>query len=139
MRSFAISSRPAELPWLEFELPAPPSVNRFMGKLGNRSPIVRKWVVQADMAFMCAKAWKKGDFTKIKCAYEAEFIFGRRANSDLDNRIKPLMDYLQRIQIIENDRMCERIEVNWERIGSRPGRWIAPGRVLVRLRPWMAP
>lgn len=114
-------------PWLEFELPVPPSVNAFMRRLGNQSPVVRRWKVQADIAFMIARAERT--ITKIIGPYEAEFVFGRRPNSDLDNRIKPLMDYLQRIEVIENDRLCERIECLW---GA------TPGRVKVRLRPWLS-
>ena len=29
---------------------------------------------------------------------------------DLDNPIKPLMDWLQRVELIENDRSCDRIQ-----------------------------
>lgn len=127
--------RSHELPWLEFELPSPPSVNRFMGKLGNKTPVVQKWIKQADMAFILSgrnRAKSGNTITQIRCAYEAEFIFARRANSDLDNRAKPLMDYLQRVGIIENDRMCERLTLYWS--GELP-----KGRVIVRLRPWMTP
>jgi hypothetical protein len=129
MRSFAISSRPAELPWLEFELPAPPSVNRFMGKLGNKTPKVRLWIIQADMSFMLLKSKRGGPVPELKCTYEAEFWFARN-RGDLDNKIKPLMDYLQRIQVIENDRMCERLLVQWSDD-------VPKCRVMVRLRPWM--
>jgi Holliday junction resolvase RusA-like endonuclease len=117
------------LPWLEFELPAPPSVNRLMGKLGNRTPAVQKWIRQADMAFTLERS--RRTITSLCGAYEAQFIFARRSNSDLDNRCKPLMDYLQRVQIIENDRLCERLELIW---GCLP-----QGRVKVRLRPWICP
>ena len=37
---------------LELTLPKPPSVNRFMGHLGNKSPAVRSWVKQADMSYV---------------------------------------------------------------------------------------
>jgi len=118
---------PQELPWLSLELPAPPSVNRFMRKLGNKTPVVQRWIRQADMAFTMERA--RRPLPKIVMAYEAEFIFARRSNSDLDNRCKPLMDYLQRIGLIENDRLCEKLVLSW---GALP-----QGRVLVRLRPWL--
>ena len=118
-----------QLPWLSLELPAPPSVNRFMGKLGNKTPVVQRWIRQADMAFTMERA--RRPLTSLKGAYEAEFIFARRSNSDLDNRCKPLMDYLQRVGLIENDRLCEKLVLSW---GALP-----QGRVLVRLRPWLVP
>jgi Holliday junction resolvase RusA-like endonuclease len=111
------------LPWLELDLPTPPSVNRFMGKLGNKSPVVRYWLIQADRQLMTQKR------CKITGAYEVEFVFNRRGRGDLDNRIKPLMDYLQRIELIQNDRLCEKLMATW---GESMG-------VKVRLRPWMVP
>jgi hypothetical protein len=32
---------------------------------------------------------------------------------DLDNGIKPLMDWLQRVELIENDKWCDRILAQW--------------------------
>jgi hypothetical protein len=34
--------------WFELDLPRPPSVNRFMRKLGNRTPCVQAWIGEAD-------------------------------------------------------------------------------------------
>jgi hypothetical protein len=60
--------------------------------------------------------------------YEAEFIFARAAMpSDLSNRIKALEDWLQRVELIENDKYCERLVAEWGR---------APLGVRVRLRTW---
>jgi Holliday junction resolvase RusA-like endonuclease len=112
------------LPWIAFDLPLPPSVNRFTRRLGNRSPVVRRWVEQADRMFMLERSQRK--FPKICGAYEAEFIFSRH-RGDLDNRIKPLMDWMERAELIQNDRLCERLLACW---GP------APVGVTVRLRPW---
>jgi hypothetical protein len=116
---------PSELPWLEFELPAPPSVNRFKGHLGNRSPVVTIWMRQADMAFMASPA----KLTRIKGQFEAQFQFGRDS-SDFHNREKPLFDWLQTREFIENDKLCE-----WRSSGWSDA--VMKGRVIVRLRPWM--
>ena len=123
----AIFAEAERLPWLEFELPAPPSVNRFVSKLGNRSPIVQTWMQKADMAFMVTKTKK---FCRIVSRFEAEFRFGRD-NSDFHNREKALFDWLQSREFIQNDKLCE-----WRSSGWSDA--VPKGRVLVRLRPWMA-
>lgn len=114
------------LNWLQLDLPVPPSVNAFTRRLGNQSPVVRRWKTQADMAFMLAETERK--ITKIKGPFEIELSFGLRSHWDLDNRIKPLLDYLQRIEVIDNDRFCERIEAR------RGGPF---GRVIIKIRPWL--
>jgi hypothetical protein len=113
-----------ELPWLEFEIPVPPSVNRFMAKLGNQSPKVRAWAMQADIAFVAQRTR-----CKIHGKFEAEFLFGRD-RSDYHNREKALFDWLQSREFIENDRLCE-----WR--GSGWSDAVMKGRVLVKIRPWM--
>jgi Holliday junction resolvase RusA-like endonuclease len=64
----------------------------------------------------------------IKGPFEAELVFRRPDNrkGDLDNGIKPLMDWLQRVELIENDKYCDRILAQWGE---------APLGVRVRLRP----
>lgn len=115
------SGRP-ELPWMEINLPTPPSVNRFMAKLGNKSPVVKNWIERADGYFLA----QKRRLTKIIGPFEAQFIFSEDT-SDFHNREKCLFDYLQRVELIQNDRLC---------------RWRASGwgttmvGVKVRLRPW---
>lgn len=127
-RGAAVRGDPTGLPWLTLDLPCPPSVNRFMGKLGNRSPVVRRWVKDADCVFM---QWTSNPRhrpgTKIIGSYEAEFIFLRH-KGDLSNRTKALEDWLQRVEMIQNDKFCERLLLTW---GD------APLGVRVRLRPWV--
>jgi hypothetical protein len=117
------------LPWLEFCLPAPPSVNRFLNRLGNRSPVVNTWIIQADLAWMAQEPKKRGNRCCIKCKFEAEFLFGRD-RSDFHNREKCLFDWLQSREFIENDKLCE-----WRASGWSDD--VPKGRVVVRLRPWM--
>ena len=98
-------------------LPAPPSVNRMTFTrggmpLGNTSPKIKAWTEQADLALI------EGGF---RFPTGTALIYGRfkiditftRDRGDLDNRIKPLLDYLQRRQIIENDRLCDKITAQW--------------------------
>jgi hypothetical protein len=108
------------------ELPQPPSVNLFVKKLGNQSPRVREWHRLADPYVMAIRPRPH-----IKGAFEAAVTwnidqFGR---FDCDNPIKPLLDYLQRVMIIENDRWCRRLVVDWGpvELGCR-----------VVVKPWVA-
>jgi Holliday junction resolvase RusA-like endonuclease len=113
-----------ELSWMVLQLPLPPSVNQFMRKLGNQSPKVKQWIKEADAHYYRNQAWWS---TKIFGRFECEIEF-QRGRYDLDNRIKPLWDWLQRVEIVQNDRLCERLEVTWGPKNSG---------CLVRLRPWM--
>jgi hypothetical protein len=92
------------------DLPRPPSVNRFMHGLGNKSPEVLAWIVQADRYVMAIRPRPR--FTGW---FQAEITWDENdyGHSDIDNRIKPLLDYLQRVMIIENDRWCRRLVVDW--------------------------
>lgn len=114
----------AGLPWLSLDLPLPPSVNRFTKGLGNQSRIVREWVKNADGCFWL----NRRRLTHIIGEFEAEITFRRHPGSDLDNRLKPLLDFLQRVQLIQNDNLCMKLTVMWGEplLGCE-----------VRLRPWM--
>lgn len=92
-------------------LPMPPSVNRFTSRLGNKSPIVRKWIDRADAIVRSnGKLPKKvsGDFEAF-ITWDLDY-FGHR---DIDNSVKPLLDYLQRLELIDNDKKCWSLEVRW--------------------------
>ena len=121
----ACPDRVTGIPWLEFEIPCPPSCNRFVSRLGNKTPGVRAWSRQADMAFMASPT----KLLRIKGKFEAEFLFGRD-RSDFHNREKCLFDWLQSREFIENDKLCE-----WRASGWSDD--VPKGRVLVRLRSWM--
>jgi hypothetical protein len=125
-----------ELPWMEFELPVPVSVNRFMSRLGNQTPVAREWYRRADMAFMALPVEMRRNLRcKIIGEFEAEYIFGPHAG-DLSNRVKPLEDWLQSREFIENDRFCQQFVCKW---AKNTGLNVPKGRVVVRLRPWMRP
>jgi Holliday junction resolvase RusA-like endonuclease len=68
----------------------------------------------------------QGPFTPIKGKYTLEiFIWGLRKNADVDNYGKVISDYLQRIELIENDKLCRRISI--ERMEGSPserGRYV---------------
>jgi Holliday junction resolvase RusA-like endonuclease len=110
--------------WLELTLPQPPSVNRMMAHLGNRSPAITSWVRQADMTYVLARSERP--LPPVRGKFEIEIAF-ERDRSDFHNRLKPLFDFLQRLQLIENDRLCEHLDARW----GEPGTGCK-----VRIRPW---
>ena len=115
--------------WFVLDLPRPPSVNRFNSKRGNASPVVLNWIAQADKHVLLQKP-----YPHFKCAVEIEVTWARplkRAHRrlDIDNAVKPLLDYLQRIRLIENDAHCEEMHVSFG---------VAPKGCRVAIRPWVA-
>jgi Holliday junction resolvase RusA-like endonuclease len=117
---------------LIFDLPRPPSVNRMTWRLGNKSPKVQRWIRAADHHLMSNPArWRnlqakaiRGPFTAVITWDEEDF-----GHTDCDNPIKALLDYLQRIRLIENDRLCRVLMVTF---GD------APVGCQVQLLPWRA-
>lgn len=92
-------------------LPAPPSVNLFerdrRGRpLGNRSPKVQKWIGKCDAVFLTIRPRPQ----PVHGFFIAVIMWDNRYLTvvDWDNPIKPLMDYLERLGLIDNDRLCYR-------------------------------
>lgn len=96
--------------WFVLDIPKPPSVNRFKKHFGNKSNCVVKWGAQAD-AFLRAA----GKYPRIIGAYELLVTFPLKefGKWDADNRLKALCDWLQRVEIVENDRLARWLCVTW--------------------------
>ena len=101
---------------LTIDLPFPPSVNRIWrkGKNGNiyLHEHVRSWKRVCDN-FCLAAGWNK---KPIDGAFTATITLSREKRSrvmDADNRIKVVLDWLQRAGIIENDALAEEVRVLW--------------------------
>lgn len=95
------------------DLPLPPSTNRIWRVANNRS----KRVVYPDPKYV---AWKKladvefakqrpAKFKQIKAEFELEMSIAFKSRGDLDNRLKPVLDWAQKAGIISNDKKCNRI------------------------------
>lgn len=68
--------------------------------------------------------------TPVNGAFEAHFAFSRdrrRKGSDLDNRVKCAMDFLQRVGLIENDSLAEKITATWAPVDG----------VFIRIHKWV--
>lgn len=101
------------------DLPAPPSVNRLRligkpkgGTVINvtKSPAYKAWIKQADIAVMQFGQFK--GMKQIRGKFIARVVL-KRSNVDLDNHAKGLMDWLQSRGVIENDKHCERLTLEW--------------------------
>jgi Holliday junction resolvase RusA-like endonuclease len=103
------------------DLPFPPSVNRIWRsqqatngrKIGvYLSAEYRAWSKHADIAVIANGSWRS------RVAMPAEFTAVIQLNraqraGDIDNRIKAVLDWAQRAQIIGNDRLCEALTARW--------------------------
>lgn len=113
---------------ITIDLPPPVSVNRIWraNKAGKKrvsiSPEYASWKIQADKLAMACGTFR--GIKPIRGTFEAKIIVRRRAG-DLDNFSKGILDWLQSRAVIENDKFCERLTVEW---GDAP----AGARVVVR-------
>jgi Holliday junction resolvase RusA-like endonuclease len=103
-------------PAIVLDLPCPPSVNRIWqhnkrgSKRVSRSPEYTTWLGQADRHSILTKQLR--GVKMIRGRFEIEIIIARTAG-DLDNRIKGVLDWCQSRHVIENDKHCEKITVEW--------------------------
>lgn len=89
-------------------LPLPPSVNRLAGRLGMKSRHAVEWYRRADAYVLAMKPLPP---VMIE-PFQLRVVWGESHSGksfDCDNRIKPLLDYLQRIELIANDKLCRRL------------------------------
>lgn len=90
----------------------PPTVNNLYGHLRRtvyKKPEVRKW--QNDTINLMRSIWNN----KPAISYPLELFITFTAKDhrkwDIDNRIKPLQDCLERAGVIRNDRQIEALHV----------------------------
>lgn len=103
------------------DLPWPPSVNSIWRTHGNSkvngtvasSPKYLEWKRAADQQAIAMATFR--GLKMIKGPFEARIVLERtrRGGSDLDNRVKVVLDWAQSREMIENDRYCERLTVEW--------------------------
>ncbi|TDQ63595.1 Holliday junction resolvase RusA-like endonuclease [Maritalea mobilis] len=92
----------------------PPSVNDCFAnnrKTGGRHR-TKRYATWANAAGYDLKAQKRNAF--IAGAFTIAIVLDRksmRSNSDIDNRVKPILDLLQTLDFIKDDKFCERLTV----------------------------
>jgi Holliday junction resolvase RusA-like endonuclease len=94
-------------------LPMPPSLNaiwRYGKGRAFKSERYRVWLRAADNEFLQhRKKWLPvaGNF-RVHIT-----LNDKRRRGDADNRIKALLDFLQRVGLIENDKLCDGVTAEW--------------------------
>lgn len=99
------------------DLAMPPSVNSiWRTRRGSNkpylSPLYQSWKRDSDNRYLASKKlWRpvKGNF---RCHVTLDV---KRRRGDADNKIKVVLDWLQRVGLIENDELCDFVSVAWGR------------------------
>lgn len=94
----------AVAPDMILDLPAPPSVNRTRRLDFSALRIISAWKNVADAYVLSAK---QREISPLKLAkiprFELHIVMSDRSRVDLDNGLKALIDYLRKIEVIEDD------------------------------------
>lgn len=86
------------------DLPAPPSVNRTRKLDFSSLRVTNAWKSVANEYVLVAKARKINPLKLTKVSrFELHVVFAHTHKLDLDNGLKALIDYLRKIEVIEDD------------------------------------
>jgi Holliday junction resolvase RusA-like endonuclease len=90
---------------ITLDLPAPPSVNRVRRVDWSSVRVVQAWRNVANAYVLAAKGRKISPLKLTKIArFELHIIMSEHHSKiDLDNGLKALIDYLRKIELIEDD------------------------------------
>lgn len=109
------------------DLPYPPSVNRLWRATaahGEQSvylaPSYVKWKKSADDLLLSSKGWRR---PTIKGPFGIDIGLSPakgQMRGDIDNRVKAVLDFMQRVSVVENDKNCHRLLVEWVSVESAP-------------------
>jgi crossover junction endodeoxyribonuclease RusA len=101
-------------------VPWPPSLNRLWrsgkGRVYRDAKYIR-WLNDAGWAIKQAKCGKiKGKFT-------AEIVLTppNKRRIDMDNRMKAIFDLAQKLELIEDDSLCDLLIVSYDYKATKPG------------------
>lgn len=104
-------------PVVVLDLPAPPSVNRtrmvdWKGRAGHR-----RWVETCDQLVLASRCRTRDPQPRrVPGQYEVLIVMSEaHTGIDLDNGIKALIDYLRKIEIVEDDspKFFRKLTVEW--------------------------
>jgi len=121
------------------DLPYPPSINRIWRssaviKSGSQkvylAPTYKAWKSEADALLMTQRGWTLRSFVGPFSLDLALCPPKGQPRGDLDNRIKAVLDFLQRVSIVSNDKHCQLICAYWVESGQ------APHGARVTVKPW---
>lgn len=108
------------------DLPFPPSVNRIWRsqKVTGKNNVYlsaeyRSWMRQANSAVLVNGTWRKR--VAMPAEFKALILLDRAQRAgDVDNRIKAVLDWAQRSEIIVDDRLCDEVTARWVVTGEAP-------------------
>lgn len=97
-------------------LPMPPSTNRIWrySRVTGKAHISERykvWKRVADKLYLANKRkWKP-----VRGHFKANVVIdiSNRGKTDIDSRVKALLDWLQRVELIENDSLCDGLHIDW--------------------------
>jgi hypothetical protein len=109
------------------DLPVPPAANKLRRVDWASIPKYQSWKRTCD-ALVLAKRWKLAD-TQIRGKFAIDIMLDRGCRYDLDATLKATLDYLVRIELVQDDAQAylEDIHVHWGHV---------PEGMRVTLRPW---
>jgi Holliday junction resolvase RusA-like endonuclease len=108
------SARPFGLPAeIILDLPPPPSVNRTRRVNWRGQHAAEQWCAVADKVVMATR--RPNQPRKIEGPFDLHVTLSPTVRSDPDNGLKSLIDYLRRIEVIQNDspKFFRRLTVEW--------------------------
>lgn len=113
----ALATIPAAVEGIVLDLPPPPSVNRTRQVNWAARSKVRAWTNVADGYVLAAKGRQVRPLvlTKIPKFELTVILSEHHTRIDADNGLKALIDYLRRIELIEDDsyKHMRRLIVEW--------------------------
>jgi Holliday junction resolvase RusA-like endonuclease len=105
------------------DLPMPPSTNRIWQQGKGRTFSSREykdWKTRADRTAMANLS--RGPLRMIRGKFSAEILLNETmGRGDADNRVKALLDWAQSRELIENDKYCRRVTIEWASHGCPEG------------------
>ena len=111
---------------ITLELPIPPSVNHYYGRRGVQNYLAKSGKVFRHMvATAVNEAGYRGYFGDKRLVIDAVLHLPSRAG-DIDNRLKPLLDALEKAELFDNDRQVDSLKV-------KRGEREKPGKCVVRV------
>jgi Holliday junction resolvase RusA-like endonuclease len=100
-----------------FWLPFPPSVNRIWRYQRGKAHLSANYVNWKKQADAAAQLQKLGRLPVIgTCALEVKLSDAFKRFGDVDNRLKAVADFCQRIGLIVNDRYCRKASIEWDSV-----------------------